>query len=168
MKKLFNASIALFVLLLAACSGPSSISATCSLSQSDTGVFGDDTARAQTIKEEHGVEEWVEIRADGNWDVAWNRATEALGDSIHLDVAWLEVTTEITNLYGKNETHTFSKPISVSRSLGGRLRDSEKPTEYLEVKTGSETPNYSGAECKVTQITVGNGSNPKLRELLKN
>lgn len=168
MKKLFSASIALFVLLLAACSGPSSIDATCSITKSDTGIFANDKARAQSTKEEHNLDGWVQVEVDGNWSVAWSRATEALGDSLHIDVAWLEVTTEVTNLYGNQETHTFSKPTLVSRSLGGLLRDSETPTQYAEIKKGEPAPNFDGATCKVTQITVGNATNQNLLELLKN
>lgn len=168
MKKTLIATIAVLALLLGACSKPTSIDASCSVAQSDNGQFGSDSERADSIKAEHDLKEWVALEADGNWSIAWERATEALGDSLHIDIAWLEVEGEVTDLYGKGETLNFSTPLIVSRTRGGLVNDVEKPALFIEVKNSGEKPNYGSAKCSITQIRVGNSTNSNLLELLQN
>lgn len=144
--------------------------ASCSLSFSELGAFGPDTSLGETMDEsealarmaQENIAEWVEVRAVGPWAQAWELATEELGDGIHVNLAWIDVTGSINGLFEPGDQFSFDE-LRVSRSFQGKLENSADPI-YLPVLDDGRTINRD-ATCLIDSVLVGDPGNPALMDL---
>lgn len=162
--------LAACTLVVVSCGGSDGeVGASCTVEHSELGPFGSDTALGATMDEatalartvEAGFDHWIEIHADGNWDIAWQQATEQFGGALHDDLSWIDVAGTVDDLYADGERHGFTD-LRVSRSFQGKLEHADEPL-FIGVAPATET--NVDAACTITSVIVGDQDNPALVDL---
>ena len=159
-------------LIVVGCGGSDGeLAASCTVERSEFGPFGPETALGATMDEatarartaDAGFDYWLVIHADGNWDVAWQEATEQFGGALHDDLSWIDVGGTLDGLYGEGERHGFAD-LRVSRSFQGKLEDANEP---LFVGVGPDATEVNlDAACTVSSVIVGDQETPARVDLL--
>ncbi len=158
--------VALMIVATSCGGSDTELGASCHVEPSELGPFGPETTLGSTMDEatararnaESGFDRWLEIHAEGNWDVAWRQATDELGGVLHDDLSWIDVAGTIDDLYRDGESHGFVD-LRVSRSFQGKLEDTDEP---LFIGVASDTIVNAAAGCRVTSVVVGDQMNAAL------
>ncbi len=122
-----------------------------------------DTAEAQERMAQHDIVSWLAVYAEGPWNESWDTATSTLGQSIHLDLTWLDVNGTITDLYQAGDRFEFAD-LRVSRSFQGKIEHSDVPL-YLPLQAIGDTLNVD-ASCSVTALQFGDANDDNLLDVL--
>ena len=161
-------------LALVGCGGGSSeaqpTAASCSLSESELGPFSPDTPLGQSMDEDQArarmaqddIIGWIAVNATGPWDASWDQATVRLGQSIHVDLTWLDVNGTISGLYDDGDQFEFAD-LRVSRSFQGKIEHNDEPL-YLPLQDVGVPANLD-ATCTVTALEFGDPDNEVLLDV---